>query len=341
MSSFEGSGKQIDNLRDLLGCLNPSLKKLSIANFNIGSRIKAMFPELVSLTLVNTSTVEFDFGVWRHPLTLTELHISRNHLGQLKNINLLKDFRLTSLRITDAKLANIQELIDALPPSIEDLDLSGNELGQLHAQTFEGVRRLRSLRLDNTNFTFNDFDPFENLHSLFEFDISHNDLSNLNFIWQSKTLKRLSVFRATDCQIKNISGVIHYLGENLTDLYISGNNVGHLSGQTFGIGPNTFQHLNSLNILNIAYNHLSVLDARGLPKYLYYLDIYGNDLTEIKNLNSADFPVLRQISIGKNQFGCLYLTHLTLFNDGGKIDLIGDPWDQKHGENCSHSSNQN
>lgn len=219
--------------------------------------------------------------------------------------------------------------------------MSGNNLSEMNATTFANLsNKLKGhfgidgiLRLDNTNLTITDSDPFETL-SLNTLDISQNNLNDLNFTLLSKTLSRLGKFVATDCEIKNISEVIQHLGTALNELNLSGNNVGDSNGQTFRIGPDTFQHLTKMRSLNISYNHLSEFDAHSLTKHLRSLDVTGNDLKEIQ---PRTFSALRKIILAANQFSCEYLTELV--HDWRSYRIIGEPWNQKFDRNCSISIN--
>lgn len=326
----------IDNLHELIACAGPSLRVLHIVDHAVGSLNSSTldtFPNLYWLTLHNSSLVEFDFGALKYPEKIEQLHISFNHLKRLKNIKLLSNFeRLETFKTAENQLTNVAELIDALPISIQSLDLSGNDVGQLNATTFERFTNLARLRLDNAKLSFTDCDPFENLplHSL---DISNNNLNYLNFSLLSKTLYRTGRFSAVNCQINNISDVILHLGPELKVLSLSENNVGDPNeGGTFNIPLDSFQHQTKMISLNVSYCHLSKFDIRALPKTLWSFDVTGNDLTEMKNLERTLLPELTHMSLRKNQFSCEYLTRV--MKEWQDVKFNDNQWDQKHGQDC-------
>lgn len=338
LKSFEGSANSSENLGELIGLLGPSLETLKISDYHIRELLGTLlnkFSDLRSLTLANASITEFNFA-WINSRRLHSFHISGSHLKKLKKIDLLKRIDPHTVKMIGTGLNNVNELIDGLTSWVETLDLSGNFVGRLNASTFDKLERLKWLRLDSTNLSFGDSNPFEKLY-LYELDISHNNLTNLNFGLLQKTLGQLKGFSAVNCSIKNISDVIQYLGSNITELNLSGNNIGHAIGEIFTIGPHTFDKLTRMQKLSVADNHLSEFDIESLSVDLRYLNIAGNELKDVGNLSPRIFFKMTEISIAENRFSCRYLA--AFVKDWSEhstegIQFIGDTWNQKHNKTC-------
>lgn len=69
-----------------------------------------------------------------------------------------------------------------------------------------------------------------------------------------------------------------------------------------------------------------------LPNILWELNLEGNDLMELDQLDSIHFPQLNQTSVAKNQFSCGYLD-AKLNGQWAHLKMLKDPLDQKNG-NC-------
>lgn len=173
-------------------------------------------------------------------------------------------------------IENIPEILSALGPSIEYLDLSGNSLGQLSVGTFQKFTNLRRLNLSDTKLHDFDFEAVKTSNKLIELDISNN---NLKIVKNPTALesKRLTYFNANGNQIENISEIIQHLSSTIEFLDVSGNSVGTLNATTF-------DKLKSLRRLYLSNTSLSIVDVNPFDQLtkLHTLEINYNNL---KHLN--------------------------------------------------------
>lgn len=83
--------------------------------------------------------------------------------------------------ISGNQLRNVYDVIEFFESSVEILDLSFNFLGNLNSITFSRFRNLRNLILSHSNLTYIPLNAFLELSLLRILDLSHNDLSSLDF----------------------------------------------------------------------------------------------------------------------------------------------------------------
>lgn len=351
---LKSGANTVDNLDALFGCLGTSIETLHLTDqaVNISSALLARFPKLECLTLHNTSLSEFDFAWIKNPSKITQLHISLNHLKQLKNTELLKNYdNLDTFKVAENQLENVADILENLSPTIWSLDLSGNNVGLIGVTELHRFKKLNRLRLDNTNLTFTNSDPFEKCEKLISLDLSHNDLENVDFSILKPTLKRIERLAVADCHIPDLSKLIQYLGKSLEQLDLSGNNLENLIADSFKDLPNLwylslgngnlsklsadiFQHQPGLRFLNISNNLLSQksLDLQPIAHQLEVLHVSSNDLTEIADFNRKNFPKIRHIGISNNKCSCAYLKQL--MNEFSGVRFSPDSWHQKNGVYC-------
>lgn len=128
------------------------------------------------------------------------------------------------------------------------------------------------LKLSNINLSILDDNAFDELKDLQNLNISHNNMENTNF---AISLSRLRRFHANNCEIKNSSEVIQYLGSNLGDLNLSGNFIGKLNLGSFKSLVKLWNNLSSTNLMNFKFDTLKI------PLELALLDALHNKLSEV------------------------------------------------------------
>lgn len=149
--------------------------------------------------------------------------------------------------------------------------------------------------------------------------------------------------------------------ENLTFLDLSYNNIGPLNTSTFAklkslqflslkatnisnIKFGTFSHQHKMNIFDLSDNHLGFFDMNMIFSMvsLLSLDVSGNDLTMIENINSAHniFAMLQKIDLSDNKFPCSYLMKLINIFRVYKVALATSKVEESgtnvHGNACIH-----
>ncbi|CAF3522069.1 unnamed protein product [Rotaria sp. Silwood1] len=222
--------------------------------------------------------------------TLTNLGIYNTRVTHLpEQIGKLK--HLQSLELVNTNLMALPNGIDGLS-SLTLLFLPNNKLISL-PKTIKNIRSLSQIVLKNNPY----------LHSI----QSLNGLSNLR------------ILQTDNCPIERIP---LYLPQ-LTDLYMSKNNLSHLIGiRTLGYKTNSskyfyfnnnriqsvppqIKHVNNLYFLNLDYNHLISLplDIFSIPT-LHYLYIRNNDFSVIElkaivNKFNATHPYMNLYYVNK------------------------------------------
>lgn len=387
---FAAAQNCFENVSEIIENLTPSIKTLDLSSNFIGTINGSVFQRLRGLEVLhlrNTSLQIPDFSAFEQLESLETLDISFNDLSKTNFTSLLLPVRFsavpinytqtprhehlrtlnlshTNLPVSDLKSFERLRSLETLDIShnhlrtmqftklfIKILDLSGNQLGEINANTFGELKNLVGLKLSRTNLSISNTNPFESLRRLAVLDISNNNLETVDFTILSPTLNKLFGFQAINCHIKNTSDVIQQLGPTLMALDLSENVVGnlnidkfktlhlyslHLSNANitdFDYGALNLRHLRSLKLSN---NHLKEIDFRSTSftdNSITELNLAGNELESIRNLNRQRFKWLRSLAISQNQMSCERLTQLIREWNGKFSD---DPWQQKHGEDCRY-----
>lgn len=179
-------------------------------------------------------------------------------------------------------------------------------------------------------FSFND--------KLSVFTAKNVNLEQVNFS-EIKSLKKIAISNSSVGQT-TVNDVLKM--ENLNSLDLSYVKIGLVNTSTFAklksleyfflkatnisnISVTTFSHLRRLRELDISDNHLGVFDGDIISTtYIRSLDISGNDLTMIENLesgHSANLRSLHNIDLSGNKWPCSYLMQLLKFLISNDITL--------------------
>lgn len=354
LSNFTAGRNAFANAADLLRLLG-QLVHLDLSHNFIGKldlNTFEKFDRLTTLTLSNTMLTDIDFSML-HTKYLVKLDISNNQLNYMNNISLLENFHaLAIFNVSGNRLENVPDLIQYLTSSVQRLDLSGNFVGKLKANTFQRLPSLNVLNLRNTYLSVADFCPFKPLENLNVLDISQNNLKNVNFTVLS-SLNKLNDLNVANCEIENVWDLTQHLGASLRKLDLSGNSVRSLNSRmlstlsnleslilsnanTIDIDNGALQHQSGLRSLDLSYNKLQRIDFEMVSRHLRNLNLEGNDLNRVDNLSRKHFPQLKSLAISKNHFSCQFLRYFLIGWKG--THLVGDSIDQKHHENCRSSS---
>lgn len=351
IQSFVAGTQAFKNVRPTLRLLNPSVLKIDLSDNSVDeldAALFARFQRLNELILSNIRLIDFDFDVLNvnHQISLDRLDISQNNLKMVKNPMLLQNFEnLIDFNAAGNRIENTDEIIRYLPAKIRRLNLAGCHVGNINA--IERLTALEYLNLSGTNLSIIiGENPFVSLRHLISLDISHNNLSNVNFA----VSKHLSEFPAVNHQIKNASEIISSLMipsmdsseitldhsdpfqilSNLTYLNISGTNL-----RKFEL--KSIEPLKWLHTLDISQNQLKSIDLEALPHFTQLERLYLNDneLTILDNFVPNASPKV-SLAIDKNYMPCVYLRQLKY--EHPNINYIGDQLNQKHSNNCRSST---
>ncbi|XP_055301802.1 toll-like receptor 13 [Sitodiplosis mosellana] len=327
IESFKFTDNHIENISELLRCLTPSLKQLTLSGrftekLNVSSVER--FENLTKLTLNDGLLTSFDFNSIKTLRNLESLDISRNNLKRIGNLQ-----------------HNPRSFI-------YELNLSKNYVGQINASTFEKYKFLRTLNLSNTRLALNDLRPFDSFYRLEKLDISYNNLEKANFTSLPPVLKEMQQFSAAYCNIANVSALLKQFGPNIDFIDLSGNPLQRLENITFEnvtrLDMNLSRtHLSHISFaferlwrIDLSHNNLKSVDLNltAVRSWLMELRLNGNELTDVDQFAQSKFMDLKLISISNNQFSCKQLAQF--INDWPNSKLIDNPLRQKHGD-CSHA----
>lgn len=210
------AGNQLENIQDLIQHLKPAIMKLDLSGNAVGSVNEITFEwltEMRSLNLSNTMLSINDFKAFEPLKNLSSLDVSHNNLT-LVNASDFTMFaklnQLFKLNIAYCQLRNVSNVIQALGSTITELDVSGNSIETLHANTFNFLINLESLNLSDTNMTSIDFSAFKILTNLRILDISSNKLREINFEPITNRLNHLYLTGNDLIEMKNFDQ-IHFM----------------------------------------------------------------------------------------------------------------------------------
>lgn len=346
---FVGGVNGFDNIADIIPCLGSFVTYLDLSGNNIEHLSNVTFHRFIDLNrlyLSDTNLISFDFAMLQHQQYLVALDISFNNLQHIKNIALLKQYELNEFNVAGNYLTNLPEMIEYITSSVEQLDLSGNYLGDVNVSTFQPFIISKSLNLSDTVLFISDLNPFQSMNELNILDISHNYLKNVNFTILGLTLNRLNELYAADCEIEDAIEVIHQLGPSIEALDLSGNTINSLNSTAFEILRNlqylnlshanmvnfeygTLHHQSNLLSLDLSFNRLREIDLWLVSDKLERLYLDGNELLKINDFDQSRFPRLCWLAISNNYLNHDHLIQIVNQSWDG-IVFVGDPFQQKH-----------
>lgn len=292
LHNFVAGRNNFKNIDEMIECLGSHIVNMNLSGNLVGNwnaKTLQRFVRLQQLGLSETMIPFFDFNMISTQNAMQTLDISWNLLENVTNISSLRNFvSLQTLNIAGNRVRNVPKLIEALPPSIEYLDLSGNVVGKLNASTFQHINRLKTLKLSNTMLSMVDRNPFEPLVNLIHFDISHNNLKHIHFAVLSKTLNKLIRLNVAYCGIDEPLSIVQHLSQKIQALDLSGNIIGTAAHDR------PFQTLRNLQYLNISNTDFILSDYNPFEsmRNLRFLDISANNL---ENVNFSLISVLKQL----------------------------------------------
>ncbi|KAL8731587.1 MAG: hypothetical protein Q9166_003275 [cf. Caloplaca sp. 2 TL-2023] len=202
------------------------------------------------------------------------------------------------IRYVDLQNRSLRTLhmLDEFCSHIEVLDVSDNELSQLHGAPL-GIRHLKAGGNCLSNLT-----SWGHLQNLQYLDVTSNQLSSLVGF---QSLVHLRELNATDNRIESLEGILELDGliklklrgncikTRLTDLDLERNGLAEI---------NNLDHLPALKRLNLSENALETLDFVEGSGSLQDLRLANNHL---RALDIGRLPVLQFLDIDKNAIACI------------------------------------
>lgn len=182
--------------------------------------------------------------------------------------NNLSDTGLISNLFNTSRLRSFERL--------HTIDLSNNQVTSINIRSFQGLKSLRKLILNNNDLSitgehfhsriFSPLESLEELHLQSAFNKSHDQINSLNFMedlistLEQANLRKLKLLNLNDNGIQSISNEFAFCSlPSLTKLYISGN---ALSTVSINVSCNP-----KLFLLDISSNNISSLTNKSLALF--------------------------------------------------------------------------
>ncbi|KAI1732277.1 leucine rich repeat domain-containing protein [Ditylenchus destructor] len=298
--------KTAGSIEQLIFSLTPlagigAIDILRISNTPIHTLKSRAFGSLIvrRLVLANNSLVEIEKAAFTGPLldSLEELEISWNALTAIPKDGIANLKRLKSLSVTNSRITNVEPftfLHFYSRNAIETLDLSGNQLTSLPAQSLLGLEGLRRLTLDKNQILDIPNDAIQTVsNSLEELWLGVNQIHSIGKLPSMPKLKALSL------DVNRISTISTDTFENTPNiLYL------HLSNNAFSeIDFRMFQRIGQLKLLSMNYNMISRLDKETfqfIPS-LVRLELSNCFISSIEEDTFNSIPKIQFISLSNNK----------------------------------------
>ncbi|XP_022882540.1 receptor-like protein 12 [Olea europaea var. sylvestris] len=276
----------------LRGKISPALRELkhlqslSLHSDNLATDNLDWLSDLSSLYDLNLSGCNLrNVTNWVQPISklssLKELYLSGCQLhDSLSTFDVFANSTLSDLSSLDLSYNNLTSIstFDSMfnfSRSLEQVDLSYNQLDGHIPHTFLELRSLRDLNLRG-NLLRGVHKPLENFSHLQSVDISFNKL-NVPLPHLFENLSEIISLQRIDLSNNQLVGSLPDISRfsSLENFYLSNN-------QLEGVQPQSLDQPSSLKFLDLSYNQISgsLLDFGGFSS-LYELDLSGNQLKKL------------------------------------------------------------
>lgn len=292
---------RVDNnrIKQFCNITSGSITHLDLSSNSLETISDLNLPNLIeiNLSMNNISTISSD--LFLKETNLQRIDFDSNHIGDIGNIHLSHLRKLTYLKLTNNHISSV--IINS--SSLEELDLSYNEIFVLNDAIFHNIHNLKCLRLKANKIYHLDFNIFHELLNLNVLDLSSNSLIEIN---KFTTLETLKILRLNKNLIQSIDLNAFEASKKLEILDLSENRLESLN-------ETNFCDLEYLKSLNISYNYLNTVSYQVLEPLvsLKILDVEGNLLTDIDyKLIINELFNLEVINVRSNLLSCEFLTKM-------------------------------
>lgn len=211
------------------------------------------------------------------------LHIFNETFKKIEYHDLKYFPNLKSLSFTDSGISSITDDAFKEQKSLENLDLSGNQISMLQNYVFDPLVALKNMSLSNNQIFSIETETFRNLPNLQYLDLFGNKLDMVDNSWLN-SLKSMEFLSLKANKIQSLK-------------------------------PNSFHHLISLQMLDLSFNSISVIPHPVFfpLKNLKFLSLAMNKLDSLSESAFKGNGLLEKVNLTGNLWNCD--SKLLLLND--------------------------
>nr|WBP49915.1 Toll-like receptor protein [Mimachlamys nobilis] len=344
------TGNNLQSLPDGMFESMVKLKTLDLSQNSLQSLKSETFRGLLFLTnlrLASNRITDLPADIFHNLRLLDELDLSNNallhfddivlpgmaltfNLSNNKLMNFPNSFSNSNVKTLDLHANRIVALTRVSMTSLDSitfLDLSQNKISRIDDGAFEGLNNLEVLNLTHNQLTVNlSLDVFKGAARLIDIDLSHNNLTSVDFMFSSNTLDMVKTLRVDHNPIDTVTDMTNKAFNKsspaLETLVMSFCRIRNISKYAF----KGFQKMSSIDMSNNIVQEIEPLETRvgaqfnllGNPllctcvmKWLAdpYVTVDGNTLhTHDYNVNKCEvFPKGYNVSlrkVAKDDFLC-------------------------------------
>ena len=282
-------------------CFYEDLKSLDLSNNQLKDLSQESFNCLANLEVLNisfNSLENLSSVIFSNLSNLNTLDLSNNQISRFQILTLtnLKFLKLDYNKLQSINRGTFKNLIN-----LRHLDVSSNHIARIQENSFENLKNLTVLYIQNNNLKYLSIDLFKGLLNLVVFNSSNNqitqllddtfdfsinieelNLSNNKLVLLNpgtfKSLTRLRHLDLSNNQLSRLPNDLFSSLNSLEKLLISYNNLTTLRN-------NTFKNLTNLQHLDLSFNRIFQLQKSTFQKHLANLQVINlchNQLTEME-----------------------------------------------------------
>lgn len=283
---FYARNCKITNAKELLSIFGSSLWTIDLSDNFLSEVDSTIFSSLTNLSTVilrNTSISFHDYNIFESNKILHTIDLSYNNFEMVDLNSIFHHLReIIVLSVTNCNIKKVSNIKLSLP-SLVELDLSGNDLGEIESSIFENLRSLEYLNLSNMNLSQFDFNLiFKQQHRLRMLNISHNHLKQIDLTFPKECIVENLYLEEND--LTEIHNLILVHLQMLTKLSISRN---QLSCEFLNLHVPQLENWVYLNLIGDSWNQKHGKNCSSV-----------NASTETKQFINATFTPWIYITIG-------------------------------------------
>lgn len=316
------------------------LRHVDISSLNT-SQISLPLGRFENIEIFNAShnyLVEMMNLIFNRMPNLTELDLSYNIINKLFKTHFNGSHQLSKVNFSHNAINHLDIGVFSTLPNLETLDLSHNKIESISENLLKENKQLKILHLNNNPMKIFNFKMFSSIVMTMHlpainiktlnidcdppFDCHFDDFNDDDYF------ENITTFRASSIQFKNLSKILSRFGRSLEVLNVTQSFIGTLSSDMMErfsdlkeftmtrasiskIDDIAFSYPTKLITLDLSYNKLMDVDTTIFRKKFFdliRLNLDGNRLIRINNVNPTNLPKLESLSILNNWFSCDYLS---------------------------------